>query len=80
MWVLLPLTNQGKNMNKTIAPKLSTLPFLKHFESYVAQIFVHTSALYVGGGGHSRISAKMPKSQRHNHYRSKFKVKSNRAI
>ena len=29
---------------------------LKHFESYFVQIFVHVFALYVGYGGHSRIS------------------------
>ena len=29
---------------------------LKHFESYFVQMFVHISALYVGGGAHSHIS------------------------
>ena len=36
---------QGKNMNKHMAPKLSSLPVLKHFGSYLVQIFVHIFAL-----------------------------------
>ena len=45
---------QGKTMNKNIA--LLSLSFFNHFGSYFVQSFVHTFALYVGGGGHSHIS------------------------
>ena len=48
---------QGKNMNKNLAPKLPNLPCFEAFGAiFFVQMFVHTFALYVGGGGHQRIS------------------------
>ena len=47
---------QGKNLNKNMAAKLSSLPCFEAFGAIFCRIFVHIFTLYVGGGGHSRVS------------------------
>ena len=47
----------GKYMNKHIWPQnCQVCLVLKHFGSYFVLIFVHIFAVYMGGGGHSRVS------------------------
>ena len=50
-----PHTRQ-KKMNKNMATNCRVCLVLKQFGPYFVQISVHSFALYVGGGGHSRVS------------------------
>ena len=48
-------------MNRHLGPQnCRGCPVSKHFGPYFDQTFVHIFALYVGGGGHSRVSDSSP--------------------